>query len=694
MKSLSTLLAILLFSSFGFSQLEPTGFIPGFGFSPNVYANENVVLASINSRLFRSEDNGMNWYQVTEGIGPGMFNSRKISEVDGILLLSTGARERLYRSTDNGASWEPANSGIEDPLTVQGVYAMSSSEGNIFIGNQYMLKRSTDQGLTWEDTELSNNCTAIAELDGEIWVAQQSQVHYSTDNGDSWGTINADPHTHEAASVSCFAMQGDRIFAGVTYDDLSALKYTEDHGTTWDTLGAFNQVQDIIVDSSGLYLRSLNGIYHSTNNGHNWTLLQELPFTPFDMSLNGNDLWVATISGPKRLDLATSDVLAPEISLGNVQEIVNIDETLFCLANNNLYRSTNNGDSWDNIMQNVAIMNQQLYRLQTNGSTLLVSENGQDEFAAVSQNNGDTFDEIPLTPHGTAAHLMTGDRLISFSFIDYTFWYSDDLGENWDSATKFPSSITTGFNTFETLKRFGDILIAGFTGGVAVSVNNGEHWNFHDHPESIFVSIEGWQDKLIAIVEDDQTGDRTIQKSTDYGESWSDAISGFAPQNDQPAPVKLIRLEDRIYCTNSTSPYDEDSGKIYARNQSGNWFEVPELGVPPMEVVCMTQTTTGNFAGLRNFGVWYTQDVAFGINEENQSISSISLYPNPSSEYIQVESDQTGQYQIREMGGRIVQFGVTKSEKETIDIGSLSSGVYFFTILGDQSISTKRFVVD
>ncbi|MFZ6052229.1 T9SS type A sorting domain-containing protein [Halocola ammonii] len=694
MKPFSTLLAILLFTSFGFSQLEPTGFIPGSAYTPHIYADQIVTLASVSGRLFRSTDNGQNWTQVTDGLGPGVIGSGTIEEADGVLFLSCSEQDKLYRSTDYGASWEPANDGIESQLAVQQMRNITSNEGHIFIGHQYMLKHSTDQGESWEDTELSNSCTALANLDGEIWVGQQVSVKYSEDNGENWSTLISDPHTHPSAEVLCFAQKGERIFAGLSFDELSSLKYTEDHGVSWDTLGGFSQVLDIKVLGESIYLRSPNGIYKSIDDGHNWSQIQEFSQIPLDFDIVGLQCWAGTISGPVRLNLNNSEIFQSDISVGNTHDITSIDQTLFNLSNHLLYRSDNDGESWQNAMQSVPNSGQGLNRIESYGNKLLISSNGQNEFAALSEDAGETFEEVPSTPHGTAAYIMNGDRIYSFSFIDYTFWYSDDLGQNWESATKFPAQIDNSFNTFECLEKVGDVLIAGFTGGVAVSTNNGEHWNFHEHSGSVFKSISGWDDKLIAIVSAELDGDKTIMKSSDNGETWTDASSGFASQNEEITPMQLMMLENRVYCTNGAEPFDEDSGKIFALNANGNWYEVPELGIPPMEVICMTKTSSGIFAGLRHYGVWSTQDVAFGIDDNEVESSRINLYPNPAKEFIQIQTDSKGDYQIWNLQGQLVQFGTVNSSIQTIQTDSLKSGIYIFTLKTDKRIVTERFVVN
>lgn len=75
---------------------------------------------------------------------------------------------------------------------------------------------------------------------------------------------------------------------------------------------------------------------------------------------------------------------------------------------------------------------------------------------------------------------------------------------------------------------------------------------------------------------------------------------------------------------------------------------------------------------------------------------SFVLYPNPANDklYIRSNSDQTSQkstYVIVDLYGRIVTQGVLNAT-ESIDISSLSEGVYFIRITEDKNASTQKFI--
>lgn len=693
MKTLFTILFCIGISCCAFSQLQPTGFIPGSGFTANIYANDSVVLSSIGGRLFRSVDNGQNWHQVLEGLGPGVLGSRTIEAADGVLLLASNDREKLYRSFDNGASWEPANDGIENYLQVETVNQIASSSGNIFIGHNFMLRHSTDQGESWQSTDLTNSCTALQYLDGEIWVGQDDDIYYSQNHGGDWSTLFSDPNIDDAAQILCFGKKGDSLLVGLSYDPVSALYYTGNNGADWEELGSFDNVSKIYNGDGYMLVLSLGAIYKSVDDGMSWEQLQEAQTGCFDFSVVDDEIWASTTFGPKRIDISGESSFSPEISLGQVNELDHIGESLFCLANFSYFRSMNNGETWEDITGNVSLSGHAFTDLQIEGELLLAIERNQSEFAAISDDSGETFEEIPLTPHGTAAHLISDGRLISFSYLNNTFWYSDDTGQNWESATSYGDNID-GFDEIKCIENVQGKLCAGFEGGVAVALNNGEHWNFYDHPEYTFLSLAGWPEKLIAIAKNMSTNELSILKSTNDGESWTEAESGFAPNSDEIAPFRLAMLNGRVYCANGTSPFSEDAGKTYALDETGNWFEVTEFGILPMEMQSITETNYGIFVGLNKLGVWFTEDVAFGIEGVHESESTLNLYPNPAQKIIQIDTKVTGDYAIRNVNGQLVQFGKMPALSQTLNISTLQKGMYFFTLRNGEEVLTKRFVVD
>lgn len=70
----------------------------------------------------------------------------------------------------------------------------------------------------------------------------------------------------------------------------------------------------------------------------------------------------------------------------------------------------------------------------------------------------------------------------------------------------------------------------------------------------------------------------------------------------------------------------------------------------------------------------------------------IVLYPNPSNDKIEIEGLQTGQIEIVDLNGRVIENKKISDTKISIDISTLSSGVYTIRIKADDGIIIKKLV--
>jgi hypothetical protein len=96
---------------------------------------------------------------------------------------------------------------------------------------------------------------------------------------------------------------------------------------------------------------------------------------------------------------------------------------------------------------------------------------------------------------------------------------------------------------------------------------------------------------------------------------------------------------------------------------------------------------------------WGTQsgNYVININQETLGGSELSIvnngfFPNPASDQIQVIGDFEGDVLISDFNGRIVLR--EPATKNTIDISSLPSGVYFVRLSDGSEIITHKLIVE
>ncbi len=87
----------------------------------------------------------------------------------------------------------------------------------------------------------------------------------------------------------------------------------------------------------------------------------------------------------------------------------------------------------------------------------------------------------------------------------------------------------------------------------------------------------------------------------------------------------------------------------------------------------------------------YEWDYYFGLNEV--SVNEISLYPNPVSTILNVETNGSGVIKVYTSNGQLIREEFIQDEAE-FDVSTLTSGAYFISIESDTAVSTKLFIKD
>lgn len=105
--------------------------------------------------------------------------------------------------------------------------------------------------------------------------------------------------------------------------------------------------------------------------------------------------------------------------------------------------------------------------------------------------------------------------------------------------------------------------------------------------------------------------------------------------------------------------------------------------------VFQTNALPRNFSGLFSFCV------AFAGVEENEAIE-FNLYPNPTTDYITLNSANTtiSEIIVTDVSGKtIMTLGANGANtSHTIDVSHLATGSYFVKVVGQNGISTKKFI--
>ncbi len=221
----------------------------------------NLFAGTFNYGLYTSTDNGMTWIQA--GIG---LNNRVVFSLTMFgNYLYAGTDIGVWRTSNNGAYWSLIG------LNNNTIYSLASNQSRVFAGLHVSGLFYSSGGTSWFISSLNvTNIKSIA-VNGNFVLAGaggNAGVHLSTNNGNNWTATSLNNK-----SVYSLALNGNYAYAGTG----GGVYYSLDSGYTW-TRSPLNDdlIYSLAVNGSVVYAGSeLNGVFLSTNNGLNWSPLND-----------------------------------------------------------------------------------------------------------------------------------------------------------------------------------------------------------------------------------------------------------------------------------------------------------------------------------------------------------------------------------------------------------------------------------
>lgn len=347
------------------------------------------------SGLYKSTDNGNSWNEIETQFDPFEIYALYINRA-GHILVGTNHQGRIYRSTDNGVTWENNNSGYN---TGECWAFGESNDSILFAGNgEGEVYRSTNYGDSWEFSGNLMSLVFATDSNNTVYCGTHLGLFKTTDNGLNWFQSTTFIDT---AISSILVDSANNIFVSTGYyENGNGVYCSTDGGNKWIHLGLENKVVlSLAFDSnSTMYAGTKqDGLFKTTNMGQTWTQHQNgiegvevfrlkinsqdhifigsenegvflstdgsvsftqigLPISHIqniDFSPNKNFIFASTPSGVQRYNRTTGvwenkgfkQIEAVSVSpSGDLYAATFID---------GIYRSTNNGDGWEFISNDV-----------------------------------------------------------------------------------------------------------------------------------------------------------------------------------------------------------------------------------------------------------------------------------------------------------------------------------------------------
>jgi hypothetical protein len=280
-------------------------------------------------------------------------------------------KDIVFQSVDGGHTWQDVSAGLPEGLFVNCVFA---GEGEVVLGTEIGLYRSsvTTAAPVWEkDFFLSERISDISQgLNGRYYSSYENGVFQEIPYTGIW--MPRSNNLEDKTVRTVLETGGGALFVGTD----SGIYKSADGGNTWKKVFDGGLVLNLVASEGVLIAGGLRGVLRSTDGGEHWdavlnenilakktglirdrfvTILgtedpsvinPEGITSRLRMSADGGKTWqrmeqmLMPLQGVYDMDERLSEAR-------DLYDIVQVGENLFCSFDTGIYRSSDQGKTWE-----------------------------------------------------------------------------------------------------------------------------------------------------------------------------------------------------------------------------------------------------------------------------------------------------------------------------------------------------------
>jgi photosystem II stability/assembly factor-like uncharacterized protein len=267
------------------------------------YCNGDTIFAGGRNKIYKSINNGNTFTTINLNFNSGIVNIYSITS-HGSNLYAATSEEGIYKSTDNGLNWFAANIGM-GPKDARAITVTNSS--TLIAGTHYVgVYRSTDLGLSWNKSvtgfPAGSNILTLFVNEQRVFAGTRDGIYRSDDDGENWVKLTGTNDTINYSTVRGICEKDGDIYVAMFLQFNTTVYKTTDKGLNWTRSGTglpsdLTFIFSMVVSGNNILAATDEGVYYSPDNGTNWYLANApIQYIP-NIAAGGDNFVYAAVPG-------------------------------------------------------------------------------------------------------------------------------------------------------------------------------------------------------------------------------------------------------------------------------------------------------------------------------------------------------------------------------------------------------------
>ena len=388
------------------------------------------------------------------------------------------------------------------------------------------------------------------------------------------------------------------------------------------------------------------------------------------------------------------------------QRISEINENLYIGANDGVYESTDQGNSWTHLSSVDANASTAYFHIVEAGNYWYLGSSTQGIYRSSDQGQTWQIDTAGLGINNSLAQVrhLYFDGTTIYAAVDVTqqyradVFYKDPNTSTWTKPTSVAGQDQWGPH-FYRIAQYNNQLYATTSRGMFESMDGGDNWiQYSGQPQftKLPLCVNG---SYLYTATGGPFAEVKVHKFD--GNSWVDATP--------PLTSGYYDLTDIVlYSSGSTLYYSAKKGTttehyVYKTDDDAATWSAVSDGTDTIVKCKLTSLAVANeelfgVTGACGTGPTSQKGVKFGgttgIND-NQLNDLIRMYPNPANNFVTISNVPKGsKVMVTDFNGKLVYSSETNNEQTTISTANFVNGIYIIQIQSNSAVANKKLVVN